>query len=488
MSPVRGSEDLAFHRLVAGEGLSVVFQPIADLNPATVVGFEALSRFADGASPDTHFADAEALGRRGELELAAVREALSRIDQVPDGTYVSINVSPDVAVSPEFGRLLVGAPLGRMVIEITEHEKVRDYQELHDALAGVRASGTRIAIDDVGSGFASLTHVLRIRPDVIKLDVCLTRDIDDDAGKRALVGALVAFASSIDSVVVAEGIETVGELEALTDLGVRYGQGYLLGRPAVQATRQIASPERRTFRTKPGWGAGAHLAALVETAHSSAVYAPSPPRKLRRLTVTGLLLAVLILSPATVALAGNAQPGSAMWGVKTFVEDARLKMVGSSERRLALHLGFASDRQVELAYLASGDADPAAVAAATRRLNFHLKAIERLVARTDGHPGASLRAAASRGTKAARQAIAAACTGSCGKNGPAVGRGTSAGDRSEKAATTRPAKGQDQKRGGKPDASSGAKERPTTDRSRSKDGRDATGSERPKPNERGRSR
>jgi EAL domain-containing protein (putative c-di-GMP-specific phosphodiesterase class I) len=117
-------------------------------------------------------------------------------------------------------------------LEITEHEAIDDYATLADALAPLRERGLRVAVDDVGAGYASLRHALQLAPDMVKMDISLTRDIDRDAGRRALATALISFAAETDMTIVAEGIETAGELHALRELGVKYGQGFYLARPA----------------------------------------------------------------------------------------------------------------------------------------------------------------------------------------------------------------------------------------------------------------
>jgi EAL domain-containing protein (putative c-di-GMP-specific phosphodiesterase class I) len=126
---------------------------------------------------------------------------------------------------------LAGLPEGRVVLEITEHAPVDDYDHLTAALERLRRAGVSVAVDDAGAGFASLQHILRLRPDVIKLDITLVRDINRDPVKRALASSLVTFAGDIGSQITAEGIETPEELAALVDLGVPWGQGYYLGRP-----------------------------------------------------------------------------------------------------------------------------------------------------------------------------------------------------------------------------------------------------------------
>lgn len=116
-------------------------------------------------------------------------------------------------------------------MEITEHAPVADYDALVKPLAELRARGGRLAVDDVGAGFASLRHILRLAPDVIKLDISLTRHVDSDPAVRALAAALIALASELGLSVVSEGIETRQELDALRSLGVLSGQGFYLGRP-----------------------------------------------------------------------------------------------------------------------------------------------------------------------------------------------------------------------------------------------------------------
>ncbi|HMJ76889.1 MAG TPA: EAL domain-containing protein, partial [Iamia sp.] len=211
----------------------IAFQPIAELATGAIVGYEALARFtAEPRRPPDHwFAEATEVGRGVELELAAVTAALAETERLPAGTVVSVNVSPVAACSPDLPALL-GVRDGRLVVlEITEHERVDDYEQLLVALGRLRETGVRLAVDDAGAGFASLQHILTLRPDVIKLDIALTRDIDRDPIKRALASSLVAFSGEIGSRLVAEGIESEAELAALVDLGVHWGQGFHLGRP-----------------------------------------------------------------------------------------------------------------------------------------------------------------------------------------------------------------------------------------------------------------
>jgi EAL domain-containing protein (putative c-di-GMP-specific phosphodiesterase class I)/CheY-like chemotaxis protein len=245
-------------RVLDGEGLSVVYQPIVDLESGRVAGLEALARFAAEPlrPPDAWFAEAAAAGLEGELDLAAVRRALDGLSGLPPDAFLSLNVSPRTIPWPRFLEAMAAAPLARIVLEVTEHAPVGDYAKLEGALRTLRAEGARLAIDDAGAGFASLRHILRLAPEVIKLDTSLTRGIDVDRPRRALASALISFASEIGAVIVAEGIETAQELEALRSLGVRFGQGYFLGRPGTlpDLGRRQPSPVPRGVEDREGGG------------------------------------------------------------------------------------------------------------------------------------------------------------------------------------------------------------------------------------------
>ena len=236
----RGAEEHALcarriQRILDGEGMTMVFQPIADLRHGEVVGVEALARFSSEPQqgPDRWFEDATQVGLRVELEIAAVRAAIASIDDLPSGAYLSVNLSPETILAPAFVGFVHEAPCQRLVVEVTEHAPVEDYEQLRVALADYRASGGRLAVDDAGAGFASLRHILRLAPDIIKLDVSLTRGIDSDQASQALADALASFAGRIGATIVAEGIETIDELGALHALGITHGQGYFLCRPTT---------------------------------------------------------------------------------------------------------------------------------------------------------------------------------------------------------------------------------------------------------------
>jgi EAL domain-containing protein (putative c-di-GMP-specific phosphodiesterase class I) len=211
---------------------TMVFQPVFDLATSRVLGVEALARFDAGTTPDVWFAEANALGLGTELELAAVKAALQQMDRLKPTQFMAVNASPTVVLDRRLHDLLRKHGQGRVVVEITEHQPVDSYDELSIVRARFRRDNIRVAVDDAGAGYASLHHILKLAPDIIKLDIGLTRDIDRDPVRRALAASLVTFAKETNAIVTAEGIETAGEFAALHDLGVPWGQGFFLAHPA----------------------------------------------------------------------------------------------------------------------------------------------------------------------------------------------------------------------------------------------------------------
>lgn len=219
--------------LVAGGGLRVVVQPIVALTTGEVIAFEALARFPGDLlrTPDRWFADARRAGRVVDLELLALREALALLPSIPEDVHLAVNVGPETILDERCTMLLQDAPLERLTLELTEHQHFTDYRRLVAAANGLRHRGALLSIDDTGTGYSSLTHILRMQPDVIKLDRDLVIGIEDDLVRQSLAAALVSFAAGLGASVVAEGIETQAAADRLLELGVRYGQGFLLGRP-----------------------------------------------------------------------------------------------------------------------------------------------------------------------------------------------------------------------------------------------------------------
>lgn len=224
------TEDRAHvHRLLASDGMWPVFQPIVSLRTGEIAGYEGLSRFVDGTAPDLAFSLATRLGMGVEFELEAARRTLTAAERLPVGPWLSLNVSADTLLTGELAPLVEGScrPLR---LEITEHELVTDYSAV---IAAVDALGdVGLAVDDAGSGYASLRHVYELRPAMVKLDRAWIAEIDRDPVRQALIGGLEQFAHATGAEFVGEGIERPEEADVLRDLGVPLGQGYHFGRPA----------------------------------------------------------------------------------------------------------------------------------------------------------------------------------------------------------------------------------------------------------------
>lgn len=207
-----------------------VFQGVVDVESGTILGYEALTRFDDGTPPDQMFALARDCGLGQRLEAATIRAALSAAQPLPANRFIDINVSPGLVLGRDLLRGLLRRWGFGVVLEITEHEPVLDYVAFRAALAEL-GENVRLAIDDAGAGYASLRHIWELRPTYVKLDRELVQSIDADPVRQALIAGIVHFAERSGVVLVAEGVETVAEREALLELGVRAAQGYLFGRP-----------------------------------------------------------------------------------------------------------------------------------------------------------------------------------------------------------------------------------------------------------------
>ncbi|MDP4023113.1 EAL domain-containing protein [Methylobacterium sp. NEAU 140] len=219
--------------LIAARALTLRFQPIYSVSDGRLTGFEALTRFTEAPqrSPDVWFAEAAAVGLGTELEFLAVETALAAKASLDPSLKLTVNLSPASVVSPRFAEVFAAIPLDRVVVELTEHAVIADYDALRAALAPFRARGLRLAIDDVGAGHSTFRHVLDLAPEFIKLDRSLIQDLHADSARRALAEALTSYGRRIGCEVVAEGVETPAEYAVLRAIGVTRAQGFLLGAP-----------------------------------------------------------------------------------------------------------------------------------------------------------------------------------------------------------------------------------------------------------------
>lgn len=219
--------------ILTGDALRMVFQPIIGTSDNVIVGFESLSRFdaEPKRTPDVWFDEAASVGLANELETKAIRQGVSGLAALPEDVYVSVNTSPSTLLASDPFSLFQGYPLHRIVLEITEHAIVEDYPALSTVIQPLKQRGLRLAVDDAGAGYASFRHILKLAPDIIKLDASITRDINVYSSRRALAAAMIGFANETGATLIAEGVENANELAVLRDLGITKAQGYLFGKP-----------------------------------------------------------------------------------------------------------------------------------------------------------------------------------------------------------------------------------------------------------------
>jgi EAL domain-containing protein (putative c-di-GMP-specific phosphodiesterase class I) len=214
-------------------GPMVLLQPIVDLATRRRVGVEALSRFPQdwNLAPDLCFEEAHSIGEGDRLEILALHRAADHLAHVRG--YVAMNVSPATLLTKPCIDFLDRLPLDRIVLELSEHDPVNDYDALKAVLAPLRSRGMRLAIDDVGAGFSSLRHIVITGPDLIKLDRSIITGIADDSVLSVVTHSLVDLAKATGAQVVAEGVETAADADALATLDVNLGQGWHFGAASI---------------------------------------------------------------------------------------------------------------------------------------------------------------------------------------------------------------------------------------------------------------
>lgn len=226
--------------LIVNRQLAPFFQPILQLEGSRVLAYEALIRGPAGTdlfSPAMLFNLASHADLVGELDRACCECVLRHSDQLPNGTLLFANVLPTLINDPSFRQRMIetvrsGLDPSRVVLEINEGVAIRSYESLAEGVNELRSHGIRVAVDDLGAGYANLEHVLKLKPEFLKLDISLIRGIHQSSVKQALVSSLVQVGQAVGAVVIAEGIEEPPERDALMHLGVSWGQGYLFAKPA----------------------------------------------------------------------------------------------------------------------------------------------------------------------------------------------------------------------------------------------------------------
>ncbi len=236
----------AIRRVVYQRDFEVVFQSVHDVPTGKVVGVEALARFPprEPFRPDGFLAQAALLGLGGiELETAIVARVISMVPQLPEDIFVAVNISPTAALVAPWEQMLADVDPSRIVLELTEHDAVLDYGALDDALEPCRTRGVRVAVDDVGAGFSSFSHVLELSPEFVKIDQSITRHIDVDDARRRLAHAIAELAGQMGATVIAEGVETQGELDAINAVGISAAQG-VLPQPSTSSGARVPGCRR----------------------------------------------------------------------------------------------------------------------------------------------------------------------------------------------------------------------------------------------------
>jgi EAL domain-containing protein (putative c-di-GMP-specific phosphodiesterase class I) len=224
--------------ILAGQ-IQIRYEAIVDLNNAQVFGYEALSRGPEGTDlnrPVELFRRAEGLGLLYELDCLCRRLALEGAHRLPKDTTIFLNCLPTAIGDPALRhdglrKTLENFDLrpSNLVLEISESESIENFNAFREVVDTCRELGIRIAMDDAGTGYASLEAIMKLEPDFIKTDMLLVRGIDSDPSRQEIVRAMEAVARGIGAQVVAEGIETEPELSALRDIGIRLGQGFYFG-------------------------------------------------------------------------------------------------------------------------------------------------------------------------------------------------------------------------------------------------------------------
>lgn len=311
-------------------------QPLVDTDTGAVAGYEVLSRFPAewGVGPQDVFEAAERLGISARLTVAVLRRALSLRDHLPPRTFLTVNCSPSDLTDPQVGRLLAEADLRRVFVELTETAWPDDEHAVLDAARVIRERGGRIAADDVGAGYAGLLQLVRLRPEMVKVDRAIVQRVDSDVAVSALISMLGELVGALDGWLVAEGVETQEQLEQLVRLGVPIAQGYLLGRPGEPWPDSSAGEQLRMLAARADFPE--HLVAYHRAARPDevALDADAVPVGVRVINPDGseAFVRPLVMSPSTTVTdalrRAMARPTSAERLAPLLLTDATGRLVG----------------------------------------------------------------------------------------------------------------------------------------------------------------
>jgi EAL domain-containing protein (putative c-di-GMP-specific phosphodiesterase class I) len=221
---------------------SPVFQPVFDLKNASIHYLEGLTRMAPAlnANVNTVVDRARSHGMGYEMELAFAERIMQVAALNANGTRIGVNLSEKALMSDEFLRFLARHDHRGTVLELTEHEPVHNEARLLERIAQARRHGAKLALDDTGGGFSSLHNILALRPDILKIDKSIADDIETDRLVSHLIRHLQGYCCEVGAELVVEGVERPGQLATLHKIGVRYAQGFLLGRPSAELDREAS--------------------------------------------------------------------------------------------------------------------------------------------------------------------------------------------------------------------------------------------------------
>lgn len=234
-------------RLIEDDSLSMVYQPIVDIrawteSTPTIVGYESLARFPHSTPPEW-FDLAGSAGLGVDLEILALEAGIRGFSAMSQEPFLALNLSNSTLLSPQLPSALDGLDPGRVVLELSDTARIRSYEVTRRAVEALRERGVRLAVDDVGAGEIDMWHILRLEPEIIKIDRQLVADQQNVRRNAALIRGITTMARDLGIIVIAEALETEGEKQRLLELGVEFGQGYLFGKPAsLQWKARVLGP------------------------------------------------------------------------------------------------------------------------------------------------------------------------------------------------------------------------------------------------------
>ena len=228
-------------KIISSNNLRTVFQPIISLQTGEVIGYEALTRGPKDSkyiNPEILFEEAKTHELLWDLEILCRSNAIKSFSSYNSERLLFVNVDPAVLNDEHFIKgftkeILIEHKINplSLIFEITEKTSIDNYKNFNEVIDYYKSQGYKIAIDDVGTGYSGLSTIAKTRPNYIKMDMSLITNVTRDNFKKAIIKSFVEFSNSTNTKIIAEGIEDINDLHTLIEIGVHYGQGYLINRP-----------------------------------------------------------------------------------------------------------------------------------------------------------------------------------------------------------------------------------------------------------------